>query len=427
MRTRFNHLLLPLAAVSFLFCAWACEPNGAYNGIPSEYKDAFSVSMPDAGKELTKVSLSEGEQSLVGATNALAFKLLDKLYSGKSVVNSPLSLYLSLGMAANGAGGNTQKELLTLLGGDIDAVNAFSKSLLEQLPAVDLKTKVRLADAIVLNDRFKLQNQYKQAVEGYFYAPVESMPFSDPALVADVVNAWCKRQTEGLIPEIIKKGDVTPDLSSILLNALYFKAQWLKPFENYQVSQRNFYGLSKKIDYLNEQKDLLYIDKGDYHIVSRLYSNGKYRFYILLPKADDGLQAMLSELRKENWASLACAMKSNLVELLFPKIETTSDMRLKDILIKLGVQDAFNISADFSRMLENSNAYISEILQKAKISVNEYGTEAAAVTATLMPTNAGPGFDTPTPIPFIADHPFVYLIAESSSNIILFSGIFDGN
>ena len=149
MKTRFNHLLLPLAAVSFLFCAWACEPNGAYNGVPSEYKDAFSVSMPDAGKELTKVSLSEGEQSLVGATNALAFKLLDKLYSGKSVVNSPLSLYLSLGMAANGAGGNTQKELLTLLGGDIDAVNAFSKSLLEQLPKA-AKTKSAKHHSLIL-------------------------------------------------------------------------------------------------------------------------------------------------------------------------------------------------------------------------------------------------------------------------------------
>ena len=372
------------------------------------------------------MSLSEGEQSLVDASNALAFKLLDKVYSGKSVINSPLSLYLSLGMAANGAGGNTQKELLALLGGDMDAVNAFSKSLLEQLPAVDLKTKVRLADAIVLNDKFKLQNQYKQAVEGYFYAPVESMPFSDPALVADVVNSWCKRQTEGLIPEIIKKGDVTPDLSSILLNALYFKSQWEDPFADYQVSQRSFYGLDKTIAFMNEQKDLLYIDKGDYHIVSRLYSNGKYRFYILLPKADDGLRGMLAQLQKEKWASLAGKMKSNLVELRFPKIETTSEMRLKDTLVKLGVQDAFKISADFSRMLENSNAYISEILQKAKISVNEYGTEAAAVTATMMATNAGPGFEPPIPIPFIADHPFVYLIAESSSNVILFSGVFDG-
>lgn len=421
MKTLVNTALISLAAL-LLFAA--CGKNDTEWNVPDAYKDAFSASAPTVGKELTKVSLSEGQDALVDASNSLAFNMLDKLYAGKSMIASPLSLYMSLGMAVNGADGSTRKELLDLLGGDTVAVNAFAKSLLEQLPAVDLESKVRLADAVVLNDRYKLQGAYKTTVENSFYAPVESIPFSDPELVANLVNSWCNRQTEGLIPDLLKASDITPDLAAILLNALYFKAKWTKPFEEYQVSEHSFSGLPGKIDFLNEQAGMGYVDKGGYHVVSLDYSNGKYKFYILLPKAVNGLKDMLGQLQKESWKAIAGSMKYEQVLLRFPKFKTSSEMHLKQMLTQLGVTEAFKRTADFSAMLENGDAFISDILQKATISVNEYGTEAAAVTAVMMAANAGPGQQ--EPILFVADHPFAYVIAESSSNTILFSGIFDG-
>ena len=416
------------AAVAFVAMPVACQKAGSEVEAPEKSEldidqgDPFSVSMPVAKSEISKVSLTKDQESLVGASNALAFKMLDKLYSNKGIILSPLSLYLSLGMAVNGADGETAKELSALLGGDADAVNAFAKALLEQIPAADLKTTVRIADALVVNNKYQLKKEFKSSVESNFYAPAENVSFANPRSVKDMVNSWCSRQTEGLIPSILD--DVSKDVMAILLNAIYFKSQWSEPFADFQVSKLAFTGASKEIDFLCEQGNMFYLDKGDYHIVSRDYSNGKYKFYILLPKAKDGLASMLSSLNKDNWASLATSMEPATVQLRFPKIDTASEMSLKDFLLKMGVKSAFSTDADFSSMFEKDNTFISDILQKAKISVNEYGTEAAAVTATLFASSAGPG--AVKPVQFIADHPFAYVIAESTSNTILFSGIFNG-
>ena len=397
-------------------------PSCNQKGSGEVYDGLFEVRMPEPTKAIDRVKLTEGQQSLAGALNTFGFKLTDKLYGGKSMIMSPLSLYLALGMVEAGAEGETAAELASALGGDAQSVNSYAKSILDQLPAVDMDVKLRLADAVVVNDSYQINKAYKYSVEQYYYAPVENISFADLEKVKNTVNAWCSRNTEGLIPSIID--EVSPETVAYLMNALYFKAAWTKPFEEYQIRQLAFTGAGKKLDFLCEAGDIQYADCGTYRMVSRDYAKGKYRFYILLPKETEGLKTMLAGLVNQDWSSLVAGMKYQYVNLQFPKFETESGFELKDALMSLGIRKAFLSDEDFSPMFNDVRVFVSSVIQKAKIKLDESGTEAAAVTVVTMEKNSGPGLD--APIDFIADHPFAYVIAESTSNTILFTGVFDG-
>lgn len=407
-----------LAAMLLLVLTPSCNQKGS----GEVYDGLFEVRMPEPTKAIDRVKLTEGQQSLAGALNTFGFKLTDKLYGGKSMIMSPLSLYLALGMVEAGAEGETAAELASALGGDAQSVNSYAKSILDQLPAVDMDVKLRLADAVVVNDSYQINKAYKYSVEQYYYAPVENISFADLEKVKNTVNAWCSRNTEGLIPSIID--EVSPETVAYLMNALYFKAAWTKPFEEYQIRQLAFTGAGKKLDFLCEAGDIQYADCGTYRMVSRDYAKGKYRFYILLPKETEGLKTMLAGLVNQDWSSLVAGMKYQYVNLQFPKFETESGFELKDALMSLGIRKAFLSDEDFSPMFNDVRVFVSSVIQKAKIKLDESGTEAAAVTVVTMEKNSGPGLD--APIDFIADHPFAYVIAESTSNTILFTGVFDG-
>lgn len=408
-----------LAASLLLAFALSCNRQGSADEI---YDGMFEMTMPEPTKAIDSVVLTSAQKTLSGALNTFGFKLTNSLYAGKSMIMSPLSLYLALGMVEAGAEGQTAAELAAVLGGDAQAVNAYAKSLLDQLPAVDLNVKLRLADAVVVNDSYQINKTYKSTVEQYYYAPVENISFDDLDKVKNTVNAWCSRNTEGLIPSILER--VSPETVAYLLNALYFKATWTNPFEDFQIKQLAFAGADKKLDFLCEKNYAQYADCGAYHLVSRDYAKGKYKFYILLPKETNGLKTMLASLENQNWGTLAAGMKNQYVNLQFPKFETESKFELTETLKALGIKKAFLSDEDFSPMFSDVRVYVSSVIQKAKIKLDESGTEAAAVTVVTMEKNAGPGQD--KPVDFIADHPFAYVIAESTSNTILFTGVFDG-
>jgi serpin B len=410
--------LILIAASLLILLIPSCNQKGS----GETYDGLFGVTMPEPTKAIDRVELTTAQQNLSGALNTFGFKLTNRLYAGKSMIMSPLSLYLALGMVEAGTEGNTADELAAVLGGDAQAVNAYAKSLLDQLPAVDLDVTLRLADAVMVNDIYQINKAYKSTVEQYYYAPVENISFTDLNKVKNTVNAWCARNTEGLIPSIID--EVSPETVAYLMNALYFKAAWTDPFKDGQIEKMAFTGAGKKLDFLCEIGNIRYADCGTYHIVSRDYAKGKYKFYILLPKETDGLKTMLASLENQDWSSLVNGMKYQAVNLQFPKFETESGFELKETLMAMGIKKAFLIDEDFSPMFSDVRVFVSSVIQKAKIKLDESGTEAAAVTVVTFEKNIAPGTD--APIDFIADHPFAYVIAESTSNTVLFTGVFDG-
>ena len=426
---KIRYLLLALALV-----AAACDKTNK----PVDLDEAFAVTQPAPKTELTRVALDDTQKGYVREGNKLAFKFLQELAKENKggFVCSPLSLQLALAMTANGAGGETLQEMLDVLGYGAEgmaALNAYAKILLEQLPAVDLDVTLKMADALLATDRYPLKAGFRKTLRTYYYAPAVSMSFEDPQRVIDQVNEWARRNTEGLIDPMLDKID--PNAAAFLMNALYFKAKWegseRNPMFNSNYTQDDtFYragGSTVKVPFMSTSRHFAYVDKGDYEIVALPYASGKFFLYILLPKKRDGLDAMIGALQDASWNSLVSSLKRvGEVRLRLPKFNASGDFELSKTLKALGMKKAFDSEgAQFDNLFDGHTPgfYISRVLQKAKITVAEWGTEAAAVTVVEMTEKSAlPGND----IQFTADHPFVYILGEQESGMILFEGVYSG-
>lgn len=181
-------------------------------------KDSNQISSPTPTEQITKVTLNETQQGYVAAGNAMAFRFLKEMYKGESLILSPLSLQYALAMTANGASGETLQEIIDFLGyGDerIDALNEYCRILLEQLPAVDLDVDLKVTDALLVNEEYKLLQSFKQTVQDNYYAAVDNMDFSDSEQVAARINDWAKRNTNGFIDKILDPKDLSPEAAAV--------------------------------------------------------------------------------------------------------------------------------------------------------------------------------------------------------------------
>ena len=417
-------------------CAAACNPDQN-----NKVKDPIQVSSPQPTTQLTKVSLTAEEAAAVEAGNSLTFKMLPMMpeiqQSWNSFIFSPLSIQYALGMTANGASGETLEQIVSALGfgTDIDKLNSLCNKLLNELPAVDLSVKLKLADAILVNDLYPLLPAFKEKVESTYYAAVENMSFEDAAAVAARINEWASRNTNGLITKMLDPGDISPMALSFLMNALYFKAPWVRDgmdprFMKESTREENFYPggtATGKVQMMHTSGYYNYVKLDDCGVLELPYANGKFAMYILLPK-ENNIESFLKGLPNLDWKGALDKMDRREVILSLPKFETSSGYRLNDALKQLGMKRAFTDTAQFDRMFADPRiqACIDIVIQKARISVTEWGTEAAAVTVVGMKANsAAPGEE--PPVYFTCDHPFAYLIAEKTSGTILFAGAFMGN
>ena len=385
-----------------------------------ENNDSFLVSMPEPKSEIKQVELTEAQVSLTNALNKLGFNLLYSGYEGKGTVISPLSIYLALGMALNGSDGETAAQISNVLGGEATDINSFCSSIINQLPAIDLKTKLRVSNAIIVNNNYTITASYKDLIERLYYAPVVKLPFNDVDFVVKTVNNWCNRATEGLIPSIINTVDNTT--MAYILNALYFKSNWNIPI-NHQ--QSFLFNDGKRINFLCGIGDIMSKSFEGFDVIAKDYGdNGKFKFYIILPKQKDGIKDLMATLKKTNWDSIAKDLTTKNISYAFPSFKLESGQSLKNDLKALGINDAFSMKADFSKMFNKDWSFISDVIHKAVVEVDKNGTEVAAVTSISMDSSSilnEYSFD------FFANHPFIFAIADSSSNSILFTGVFDGN
>ena len=404
-----------------------------------ELDDAFAIEQPTPERALTRMTLDERQKGYVQEGNKMSFKILQQISKENkgSFVCSPLSLQMALAMTANGAEGETQQEMLDVLGyghEGMGALNAYAHVLLDQLPALDLDVTLKMADALLATDRYTLKESFRKVLREYYYAPATSMSFDDKSKVLAQVNEWARRNTEGLIDPMLE--DVDPNAAAFLMNALYFKAKWeggdLNPMFNSDFTREDaFYkagGSTVTVPFMSTSCYLRYVDKGNYEVVALPYASGKFFFYILLPKAKDGLDALVEALPEISWNKLISNMEKNTeVHLRMPKFEVSGDFLLNGALKALGMRRAFDDrDAQFDGMFDGSTPgfYISRVLQKAKMTVAEWGTEAGAVTVVEMAEKSSlPGKE----INFVANHPFVFVIGEQESGTILFEGVYQGN
>ena len=382
--------LMMMAAMAMTSCASSKKINGNSNAGKSS-----EMCKNEEDLDNSYLVLSDAQQDIVKKNNAFALRLFNKVTDMESKVISPMSVSYLMGMLANGADGITQQEILKAIGCEgvsVNDLNELYKAMLLNANHQDKQTTVNIANYIAVNKNFKLNKNFSQQVSDGYQAGIESL-----------------------------------DFTSYLMNAIYFKGTWQNKFNAKDTKLENFRGYTRdiqKVEMMHQVKKLLYAENKDFKAVDLPYGNGSYRMLVLLPNEGKNIQEMMKGLDEEKLNQISQNMENCMVNLKLPKFTIEQELPLNAIISDLGAPSMFVAGkANFSHFADG-NFFVSKMLQKAKIEVNEQGTKAAAVTAAVMLTAMAP--EETRNVEFIADRPFVYMIQDSQSGGILFMGQYCG-
>jgi serine protease inhibitor len=377
--------------------------------------------------EPKKMNLTKKSLELIESDNNFGLDFFQKVSTVNTTENimvSPLSVALALGMTYNGAEGTTKdamKEALKLGSLTDEEINASYKSIIDQLLKLDPKVILSIANSIWYKLNFQVQNEFIDLNKEYYYAEVNELDFTLPD-AKDIINGWVNEKTKGLIPAIID--NIPAEAVMYLINAIYFKGVWMYEFDPDDTREQDFYpedGMTQKVDMMQMEGDLLFTSNDLFDAISLPYGDGQFNMFIMLPNGENTTGDIVAELNNDNWNTWINSLGTQQVVVKLPKFKFEFFRLLNDDLSSMGMGIAFDPdNADFSGINPDNELYISRVLHKTFIEVNEEGTEAAAVTAVEIGyTSIGPE---PIIRYFTADHPFLFAIRENSSGTILFMG-----
>ena len=394
----------------------------------------------DNAKELSLVA----RQAIAGDLNRQGFRLLQTLSEEKETENrfiSPYSIDSAFGMVYTGAKGRTQEEICAVLGMPAAPADAdtFFHSMSDQYHAAE-KVDVLVSNSVWVDQRVTdlIRPDYRRTIENYYGGAFYVEDFGKKATVADKVNALVDQNTRGMIKNVITPDDLTERTCMILLNTLFFEAKWLHPFKEDQTRPMPFYqfgGGSKQVRMMYQKRrfDYYYCEADNVHAVVLPYENPRFELVALMPVDpgdDQGHSAMKSILAKigdklDSWLANPSPYETRV---WLPKVDLTDSMRLKDTLEALGMPSAFSpATADFSGMFDYSKKpgderfYIEKVIHKTALKMDEYSTKAAAATA-IMGGIGGGLMQPPPENVFRADRPYLVLIRDNWTGLILFMG-----
>ncbi len=341
----------------------------------------------------------------------------------KNTLLSPISVLSALAMTANGANGDTLKEMEKTFGISQNDLNEFILSYMSSLSNGE-KYKLSLANSIWFRDDESLtvNELFLKTNANYYGAGLYKVPFNENT--KKDINGWIKNKTDGMIDNVIDK--IPEDAVMYLVNALCFDAEWEEKYNEYQINEGNFNclnGNTKTVDFMScNVSDYLSDDTTTGFI--KYYSGRKYAFAALLPNENITLSDYVSSLTGDKISKLLNERKKG-VEVITktPKFETEYSSLLNGTLADMGIKKAFDGElADFSRLgrSENGNIFINRVIHKTYISVDESGTKAGAATVVEMNTE---GAIMPADMYFVTlDRPFVYMLIDCENNLPLFIG-----
>jgi len=377
-----------------------------------------------APKDAIPITLTADQKTRVSQDNAFAFDLLRQTLSSSNESNvfiSPLSVSIALGMAWNGANGQTKTEMETTLkmnGLSPEAINSYYKIMQSTLPGIDPTTKLNIANSLWYNTGFPVKSDYLKINTNYFGAYVKELDFTK-AWAVDTINNWCAKKTNNLIKDPLDK--VNPDDVMFLVNAIYFKGIWRKRFETKNTKEADFTneaGTVTKVNMMYQKDTFAYAANSYAQYLDMPYGNKAFAMTVILPSEGKTTDDALSQLTADNWNTIINGLTTKEVEVYMPRFKNKSKFLLKAPLQNMGMIQAFSPSANFKNIAD-MNLHISRVIHDTYVEVTEEGTEAAAVTIIgFTYTMAQPQ---PTPI-FRANKPFLYVIREKSTGVILFIG-----
>jgi serpin B len=340
---------------------------------------------------------------------------------------SPYSISTAFAMTYAGARGDTEKQMADVLNFALEQERlhpAFS-NLESQLNALHGRRGIELnvANALWTQEDHVFLEEFMDETKKSYGAALRPVDFkADPGKARGKINRWVEKKTNGKITDLIGSGVLNPLTRLVLTNAIYFKGTWASQFKKSHTSEEPFWlepGKSIKVPMMNQQEGLRYMENESLQVLELSYSGKELSMVVLLPREIDGLAQLESMLSTANMSSWIGNLKERKVIVSLPKFKTTSDFSLGNTLDSMGMTDAFDGSAaDFSGMDGKRDLFISAVIHKAFVDVNEKGTEAAAATAISIHVTSV----APSPLVFRADHPFVFLVRHNPSGSILFLG-----
>lgn len=371
-----------------------------------------------------KVDLDKLSNEVIEGNTDFAFDIFRELNREdreENIFISPLSISTALTMTYEGARGTTREgmaEALNYKGIELESLNDTYQHLLGYLSGMVKDIELKMANSIWLREGEEIQPDFLEVNKEVFRAEVVELDFSNKE-AADTINRWIEKATEGKIEEMLE-GEIPGNVIMYLINAIYFKGEWKDQFDKNNTFPTEFQagsGEKQPVMMMSKQGNGEYGEGEDYQAVRLSYGNEKTAMYVVLPKQGVEINSFIDRMDMAKWQEIRSSIRSErdvMVQLPRFKIEYGIKL-LNDSLSKLGMAEAFTDRADFSGIRDS--IYINRVLHKAVIEVNEEGSEAAAATVVEMIESAAM-----EPLKFIADRPFVFLIAEEETGSILFMG-----
>ncbi|MBN3894649.1 MAG: serpin family protein [Nostoc sp. NOS(2021)] len=410
-----------LAAASVvLFSVLGCSQ------VDSNKSALAQSSLPQPETPLQKKTLNT-DTKIVESSNKFGFKLFSEVLKNdrgeKNVFISPSSVAIALAMTYNGASGSTQQAMaktLELQGMNLPEINSsYAAALKQLLDNPDAKVQLNIANSLWANQDISFAPDFLKRTQDFYKAKVSNLNFKDAA-APNIINNWVKENTNGKINKIVEK--IQPDQVLFLISAIYFKGKWSKEFDKNQTAQHPFYitsGRQKQLPMMSQGGDYRYYQSKQFQAVSLPYGkDGKFSFYIFLPKQNSNLKAFYQNLNVENWEKWMTQFNKQKGFIRLPRFKTDYEVTLNDALKSLGMGEAFSNKANFSGM--GKNFAISEVKHKTFVEVNEEGTEAAAATSVGIVATAFR--EEPEPFRMIVDRPFFCAIRDNQTGSVLFMG-----
>jgi serpin B len=373
------------------------------------------------------ISALHGDQSVEfkKAVNDFNGALYQKIVAGKSgnVVMSPISVQIAVSMAYMGAHGETEAEMKKSLKYSGYDKNSVSDSFIGVIKELESSDGLKIANKIYVKNGYTIKPKFNEIVAKKFGSAVQNINFAKNVEAANEINQWVESKTNNKIKNLIDPTMLSDDTRMAILNAVHFKKPWAVKFHEESTRKGPFYVSPEKSVQVDFMKDKTYHNYGalpglNAHAIELSLENRDFKFYIILPDSKTGLAELESKLHQVNLNEALSSLKNQYVKLEIPKFKIENKIDLKEVLQNLGMQRMFTSKAEFGELLEaDEDIFVSEVLQKAFIDVNEHGIEAAAATAVLM--GFGASRFPPKEELFVADHPFLFVLKSENYNIFM--------
>ena len=365
---------------------------------------------------------------VVDANNKFAIEMYKQLSGNSSEDNvffSPYSISSAMAIVYEGARGTTADEIRTVFSypEDIMDLRKGYAHLFNSINKPNENYELRTANALWAQKDYPFLDEYLETAKTYYGGKLANLDFvNDPEGSRTTINRWVENQTNGKIKDLLPKGSVNPLTRLVVTNAVYFKGKWVKQFDPKDTYKTDFHVTPEKkvkVDMMALRSEVFnYTEDDTVKVLELPYSGNRLSMLVILPKQNHTIDEVEDSLTIEKIREWQSNLNPREIDVHLPKFKMETKYKLNDVLSTMGMPTAFiPDTADFSGMNGNRELFISHVIHQAYVDVNEEGTEAAAATGITMELSAVPPEN-----PFVADHPFIFLIVDKETGGILFMG-----